>query len=235
MYLIYFDEAKPDAEHPHYHIGGVAIESENLASIESEISAISKRCFGEAGLSRSTEIHAAEIYHRKKLFKEWNDFEERIQVLKDILPILSRPDVKLIDIQVNPDKLYVGQDESEIAFMFLCERANGLVRGNRSVGMLIGDRESDRVSEAYAETLSGYRERGTEFMFGREIQHLVDSVHFTHSHLSRFLQLADVYTWFCQFRLRHRKSQDKRHRMVLDALRSDEVDLFPATYKEWPK
>ena len=129
MYLIYFDEAKAEANHPHYHIGAVAIEAENLASVEADISAISERCFGNSGLSESTELHAAEIYHRKKNFKEWRNFEDRIQVIKDVLPILSRPDVNLIDIQVNSDKLHDGQDESEIAFMFLCERANDLVRG----------------------------------------------------------------------------------------------------------
>ncbi len=52
------------------------------------------------------------------------------------------------------------------------------------------------------ESLSNYKAAGTDFAFGREIKNLVDSVHFTQSHLSRFLQLADVYVWLLRFRNR---------------------------------
>ncbi|MCG5531277.1 DUF3800 domain-containing protein [Halorhodospira halochloris] len=234
MYLIYFDEVKPEADHPHYHIGAVAIEESNLASVEAEISAIAKRCFGSTVLSESTELHAADIYHRNKNFKTWEDFEDRLQIILEFLPILSRSEVNLINIQINCQKLNASKEEKDIAFMYFCERANDLVRGNSELGILIGDRENDRISADYAETLSGYRDRGTGFMFGREIQSLVDSVHFTHSHLSRFIQLADVYAWLCQFRLRNQGSGNHRHKALLDALKQDDVDLFPVKYKIWP-
>jgi hypothetical protein len=119
--------------------------------------------------------------------------------------------------------------------MFLCERANDLVRVNKSIGMLIGDRESDTHAARYATTLSGYRAKGTDFAFGREIKNLVDSVHFTQSHLSRFLQLADIHVWIRQFMNRNRNSKDERHRALLEVLARESVDLFPAKYKEWPK
>jgi len=63
----------------------------------------------------------------------------------------------------------------------------------------------------------------------------VDSVHFTHSHLSRFLQLADVYVWLVQFRHRNRTSDNPRHKAVLDLMAREHVDLFPSKHKEWPK
>ncbi|MGV4842093.1 DUF3800 domain-containing protein [Stenotrophomonas maltophilia] len=67
------------------------------------------------------------------------------------------------------------------------------------------------------------------------IQNLVDSVHFTHSHLSRFLQLADVYVWLQQFRVRNRGSTNPRHQAVLSLLKEENVNLFASKYKEWPK
>jgi hypothetical protein len=235
MKLIFFDEAKNDPDYPHYHVGAVCIDEQHLAGVEKAIAAIAEKAFGTSELTRETELHAAEMYHRKKNFKEEADFGKRVALLGDFVDILSREEVQLIDIQINCKLLRGAQAAEEVAFMFLCERANDLVRSQKSLGMLIGDRENDRLADRFATTLSGYRARGTEFAFGRNIHYLVDCVHFTHSHLSRFLQLADVYVWLAQFRNRNRDSQNERHKAVLYMLGRPHVDLFPAKYKEWPK
>ncbi|MCJ7627149.1 MAG: DUF3800 domain-containing protein, partial [Longimicrobiales bacterium] len=144
------------------------------------------------------------------------------------------PEVLRIDIQINCEALYGGPAPSDIAFMFFCERADGLVKSKKTIGMLIGDRESDQFAERYATALSDYRVEGTGFAFGKDITNLVDSVHFTHSHLSRFLQLADVYTWLLQFRRRNEGSENFRHLAVLDLFKEDGASLFPTKYKSWP-
>lgn len=235
MKLIFFDESKNDPDYHQYHIGGVCIDEEQLSDVEQLVSAIAEKAFGFTELTRDTELHASDIYHRKSNFKQCPDFGKRLALLSDFADILSLETVRLIDIQINCTKLYESQSAEEIAFMFFCERANDLIKLDHSLGMLIGDRENDRVADRYAMILSGYRASGTEFAFGREIHNLVDSVHFSHSHLSRFLQLADVYTWFLQFRNRNRGSEDKRHQSVLAILARDDVNLFPSKYKEWPK
>lgn len=235
MKLIFFDEAKNDGDYLHYHIGGVCVDEANLTEVEARINTVAEQAFGHAGLVRGKELHAAEIYHRKKHFKDWNDFEARIGLFDEMMQILSMPEVLLIDVQVNVAKLWPRQVPDEIAFMFFCERSNDLCKARSSLGMLIGDRESDRVAERYAVTLSGYRATGTNFEFGRNIENLVDSVHFTHSHLSRFLQLADVYTWLLQFRNRNRGSENLRHRAIFEILERDDISLVPSKYKEWPR
>jgi hypothetical protein len=235
MKLIFFDEAKNNDEYPHYHIGGVCIDESHLKKIEARINAVATKAFGNAALIRGTELHAAEIYHRKKHFKDWNDFDARIALIDEMMQILSEREVMLIDVQINAGKLWGAQSPDDIAFMFFCERSNDLCRAHGSMGMLIGDRESDRVAERYAVSLSGYRAEGTDFEYGRNIENLVDSVHFTHSHLSRFLQLADVYTWLLQFRNRNACSENTRHRAIFDILKQPEIDLGPSKYKEWPK
>ncbi len=141
----------------------------------------------------------------------------------------------LIDVQINAAKLWGSQSPEQIAFMFFCERSNDLCRAHSSVGMLIGNRESDGMAERYAVSLSEYRAEGTNFEYGRNIENLVDSVHFTHSHLSRFLQLADVYTWLLQFENRNSSSRNIRHRAIFDILKRSDIDLGPSKYKEWPK
>lgn len=235
MRLIFFDEVKNCEQYPYYHIGGVSIEEKNLEAIESKMFELSDKVFGSGRLAKGTEFHAAEIYHRKKAFKGWSNFQERIDLLEELVRVLSLPEIELIDIQINCEKLSSTQSPEKIAFMFLCERANNLNKCNKSLGMLIGDRESDRVSEKHAKILSDYKDGGTDFAFGCEINHLVDSVHFTHSHLSRFLQLADVYAWILQFRNRNHNSENPHHQGIFKILKSEEIDLFPSKYKEWPK
>ena len=39
------------------------------------------KSFGHATLCAATEFHAAEIYHRKKNFKTWENFEQRMALL----------------------------------------------------------------------------------------------------------------------------------------------------------
>lgn len=234
VHLIFFDESKDQPDYPHYHIGGVCIEESNLAEVEAQLSEIANHAFGSADISKETEFHAVDIYHRKRAFREWQDIGARLHVIEQFLRVLSRENVFLIDIQINCNQLQNNQKADEIAFMYLVERANDLMRAKRSLGMLIGDRENDRMSERYATSLSVYRATGTDFAYGRQIGHLVDSVHFTHSHLSRFLQLADVYTWILQFRNRNRDSQDHRHNSILDLLRMEGIDIWAKKYKEWP-
>lgn len=234
MLLVYFDESKDDLECRHYHIGAVCVDDQDLTTVEGRVAQIAERAFGSSELSSETELHAAEIYHRKKHFKEWDDFDQRVSLISDLMDVLNMTEVMLINIRINCASLYGGVSASDVAFMFLCEKADNLAKSKGTIAMLIGDRESDQFAERYATALSEYRAQGTGFAFGRDITNLVDSVHFTHSHLSRFLQLADAYTWLLQFRLRNRKSENFRHRAVLDLWTREGVNLFPSRYKAWP-
>lgn len=235
MQLIFFDEAKNDDDYPVYHLGAVCIDEAHLCMIEERINSIAQKSFGTSILERDTEFHAAEIYHRKAHFKSWDDVGKRLDLLQDFIGILALPEVGLIDIQINCDKLYDSQSPEDIAFMFLCERSNQLMRTRKQMGMLIGDRDSDKAAARFATSLSTYRVNGTDFQYGQEITNLVDSVHFTQSHLSRFLQLADVYTWLKQFLHRNKSSTNDRHLSLLKLCTGEGVDLGPSKYKEWPK
>lgn len=65
--------------------------------------------------------------------------------------------------------------ESEIedkAFMFFVEQVEKYLRSQKAPGMLIGDRDSERVSKQFAEILSHYRAHGTSYQFGIELTHL---------------------------------------------------------------
>lgn len=236
MHLIFFDEVKSQPDYPHYHIGGICIDEKSAHLIEAQINEIAAETFGHSRLSQETEFHATDIYHRKKAFKDMPDPIQRINILHRFLKILSdRDNVGLIDIQINLSELPSGHSADDIAFMYFCERTNNLVKRHKSLGILIGDRDSEKAAERCSVSLSDYRARGTSFAYGHEIKNLFESVHFTPSHLSRFLQLADIYAWTLQFCQRHRDSTDERHQAMFSIFKGDEINLFPSTYKEWPK
>ena len=92
----------------------------------------------------------------------------------------------------------VGSDVEGTGFMYFVERVDSYVRAQNTPGLLIGDRESESISGTFAESLSGYRAAGTAYRFGKKLTHLVDTVHFTNSHHSRMLQLADMHVWLRQ-------------------------------------
>jgi hypothetical protein len=234
MYLIFFDEVKDQPDYPFYHLGGIAISEENFEMIEQEINKIATDVFGQVLLSPSTEFHAADIFHKKKSFKHMTNVPQRLDIIARLIEVLMKPEILLIDIRINTNKLHNSKYADKYAFMFLCERANALMRAKKSLGMLIGDRENDKNSERYSTTLSEYRTKGTEYEFGSAITNLFESVHFTHSHLSRFLQLADIYVWFLQFQRRNAINPKSQHEPFFDLLKSRELNLSPSKYKVWP-
>ncbi len=231
--LIFFDESKENSDHRHYHIGAIGIDESDIHDVETMLNRISNDVFGSPLLTKLTEFHATSIFHRKHNFSTWSDPAKRLEVMKLLLEVLSTPEVQLIEIQVNLEPLYANKKPEDIAFMFLCERANDLCEYESKLGLLIGDRDSDFLSEKFAVTLSQYRATSTEFHSARKLNNLVDSVHFTHSHLSRFLQLADVYTWILRFMKSKRKENymnDEMHTLIYKR----DYDLSSSKYKIWP-
>lgn len=235
MILVFFDESKPQPDHPHYRIGGICVPEESLSEIENLLNNLSLEIFNDEKLSKKTEFHASHLYNRKGIFKEFNDFEKTLSIFRKFLEIISRPEIGRIDIKINVEKLHQNIEPSKIAFMYFCERVDRYLCLKKQVGMLIGDRENDRVSEDNSIALSQYRADGTKFEYGIQLKMIFESVHFTHSHLSRFLQLADFYTWFLHFKYKNGGSDKYHERAILDLSNHEGINTFPSKYKEWPK
>lgn len=98
-----------------------------------------------------------------------------------------------------------------MAFMMLTEQVDSYLKSVDDIGILIGDRENDFVSKEFAEALSHYRAQGTYYDYGVKVERLVDTVHFTESHLSRMLQLADAFIWLYQFVYQYKEGKYTKH------------------------
>jgi len=197
LHLAYFDEVKvaPPGQ-PFHWLCAILVDANDVAAIEAEVSALAVECFGNATLTRDTEFHAAAIFNRSENFKHWTDPVKRVEVLKRLFRILDKHDViGKVYVRLDPRRMAATDNVDERAFMFFVERIDMALADRQSMGLLIGDFESDRFSSVAARNLSAYREGGTPYQFGREIKQLIDTVHFTHSHHSRLLQLADCFAW----------------------------------------
>lgn len=64
------------------------------------------------------------------------------------------------------------------------------------------------------------------------VEHLIDTVHFTHSHHSRMLQLADLYVYLKQLVAAGDHGRPARRDLINYVARAE--NMGPVRYKEWP-
>lgn len=232
MYLIYFDEVKYQKKvQPYYWLGGIMIPAGLVSELEAQVNALSKECFGTARLETGTEFHAKDIFHGKNNFKGW-EAAKRIDVLQRLAKVIDRHDeIFKIPVRLEPARMLASDPEHK-AFMFFVERVQMQLHSLNSIGMLIGDHEKSMVG-ASTYNLSRYRENGTDYQFGHTIDRLIDTVHFTHSHHSRMLQLADVYMYAQQ--ICESSNKEGWTRIKFTDFISKETRLrAPHRYKDWP-
>lgn len=230
MHIAYFDESKSDPQNgrPWYIVGGFVVPMSLIGSIEEEMSKISRRAFGSDELVPSTEFHGTHIYQGKGPFKGMA-IDDRLAILNDLLAILASEDVRLVFSAIDVTKLYKESQAPEFAFMHFCERANSAVPAGSSA-ILIADLD-DEQSRKMVQEFSRYRKVGTHSKYGSVLKKIVDSVHFTRSHHSRLIQLADVYAYALTTGYHPKTGHIAEKYAKIRAAH----DLFPKRYKEWPK
>ena len=181
--------------------------------------------FKALGLDETEEIHAKFIYHGKGPFKK-KDLEVRLQLIADLLKLLEPEDVRLIYSLTNIGKLYDPSKALEYCFTHFCERAHNTVeRGG--TGILIGDLDNASRNHLW-QKFGRFRRTGTPWAYGAELPKFADTVHFVDSRVCELVQLADVYA----FHLSGNRAGYASRRL---AELTKGLQLFPSSYKEWPK
>lgn len=234
MLITYFDEVKyQKGKQPYEWLAGITVKVTDVREIETEVASLSKKYFGRETLGRDTEFHASALFNGRDHFKSW-DFEKRLTILKRLLKIVDQHDrIYKVFVRIDPSNVVVATDYADKAFLYFVERVDLLLRDQKSVGLLIGDHEHDRVTNTAAENLSTFRAYGTPYEFGREITNLIDTVHFSHSHLSRMLQLADAYVWALQLCATSTTATGRREELA-KFVRKETNLLQPHRCKWWP-
>ena len=234
MQIAYFDEVKYHAgRQPYFWFGCILVPESRISELEERMADLSQRCFGESTLGHATEFHASQIFQGKGNFKGVAPLD-RLNVLKELVDILCLyDDVGRIFVRLDPSKIMTAVDLERLAFVYLVEKVQVELRARGDTGMLIGDRDNAKLSTVYAKDLSRYRAATTPYTYGITLTHLVDTVHFSDSHLSRMLQLADLYVYMKQL------CQRKPARFPGDELvryaTSDTSFSYSNRYKIWPR
>lgn len=230
MHLVYVDEVKPDGIiEPYYWLCGLAIPEADIQSIEKSLNAVAVDFFGSKLLDVNTEFHASAIIQGKGPYKG-RGVTDRLNLIKRIVEVIpAHPNTGRIEVRLNPKKMSA-EDCQSVAFMFLIERVDQLMRARGSLALLIADQDKQFVG-VNVRNLSAYKQAGTKFAFGQDIKHVVDTVHHTQSHHSRLLQLADIYAYSVALSDKKIETQPRadyaRHVRGLDP-------FWPTKYKYWP-
>lgn len=198
MHLAYFDENKYSKENPFFFIGGYLIPEDKVLDLENTLTQIQSNFFGSTALRTDTEFHGKEMLHGKGHFKK-RKLNERVQLFEDIATFIinNKLPVRMVCIDVNAHraKYQYPQPEYRLGLMLVLERFCDYLQKQDDIGAVFGDYEKDEISRAILD-FSEFKVSGsTPMYYGRPLGRLVDTVYFTHSHHSRFLQVSDVLVY----------------------------------------
>lgn len=195
MHLAYFDENKFADDNPYFWVGGLLIPDKKAIEFENTLSQIQYNFFGTSVLSKDTEFHGKELFHGKGSFKG-RSLAERLRVFQDIATFLVNNKIPVrmvcIDVPKHKQKYSYPMPEYRLGLMLVLERFCDYLDEVDDLGLVFGDYERDELTHSVLD-FSQFKTLGkTPMYFGRPLGRLLDTVYFTHSHHSRFLQVADL-------------------------------------------
>jgi hypothetical protein len=198
MHLCYFDENKHGPDNPHFFIGGLLIPDKKALDFENTLSQIAFNFFGAHSLIQANELHGKELFHGKGNAKG-RKLEDRVQVFKDVATFVTNNQIPVrmacINVERHKQKYLYPMPAYRLGLMLILERFSEYLDKVDDLGLVFGDYEADEVTGAVVD-FSEYKNQGkTPMYFGRPLGRLLDTVYFTQSHHSRFLQVADLLVY----------------------------------------
>lgn len=198
MHLAYFDENKYSKQNPFFVIGGYLLPEDKTLSLESTLTQIQSNFFGSTALRTDTEFHGKEMFHGKGHFKK-RKLNERVQLFQDIATFIISNQLTIrmicINVEAHRAKYSFPQPEYPLGLMLILERFCDYLEKVDDIGAVFGDYEKDEIAGAIIDFAEFKVQGCTPMRNGRPLGRLVDTVYFTHSHHSRFLQVSDVLVY----------------------------------------
>jgi hypothetical protein len=125
--------------------------------------------------------------------------EERVRVFQDVATFVTDNAIPVrmvrIDVIRHEQKYKYPTPPYRLGLMLILERFCEYLDTVDDLGLVFGDHEADEVTGAVVD-FSEFKSLGkTPMHFGRPLGRLLDTVYFTQSHHSRFLQVADLLVY----------------------------------------
>jgi hypothetical protein len=212
MHLCYFDENKHSPERNYFFVGGLIIPDKDAIELEKTINLITFNFLGSQSMNKEHELHGKDIFHGKGNAKG-RKIEDRIQVFQSVSKFISNNSIPVrmicIDIERHYAKYQYPHPPYRLGLMLVLERFCEYLDTVDDLGLVFGDFEADEVTSAVVD-FSAYKNMGrTPMYFGRPLGRLLDTVYFTQSHHSRFLQIADLLVYMAG-RYEHTKQRPEK-------------------------
>lgn len=165
---------------------------------ENTLSQIAFNFFGTRTMTVQSELHGKELFHGKGNAKG-RKLVERVQVFQDVATFVTNNQIPVrmvcIDVERHKRKYAYPVPPYRLGLMLILERFCEYLDKVDDLGLVFGDYEADEVTNAVVD-FSEYKGAGkTPMYFGRPLGRLLDTVYFTQSHHSRFLQVADLLVY----------------------------------------
>lgn len=231
MYFAYFDESKNSQFSQYFHLGAFCVPASFVSSLEQTMNELSQKHFGNFLPNRYNEYHASWLMNGKGHFKEMT-LEQRMKILDDLCYLLDLDIIKFVHIRIDCSK-YHGNDAKLMAFIFLCEKIEKLMMDNSSIVTLYCDKESKDLDSKYKDYLEGFRFHSTPTSYGRRLNCFATSLIFEESYQSRMIQLADLYTWIMQHRMRCIHDVSPKNEKIREVLLRHKR-YWPNKLRYWP-
>lgn len=231
MYLIYFDERKYQKEsHKFYILGGIIININKVSKIENQLDTLAFNYFKNKNRDISTEFHARDMIHNGKTIYKDHDLTRRMKLYKDILFVIEENKIDVMYVNIDAEKTPLAiKNLNHWALMMFIEKAEILMRNKSSSALLIGDLDK-YYQDINPENFNKYKINKTEGRYGIKIENIIDTLYLGHSHNSRLIQLADVYTYTCA--LQKKKKPSKVENALVEYYKT--LDIKVATFRNYP-
>ena len=134
------------------------------------------------------------------------------------------------------DKYTYPQPEYNLGLMLVLEHFCDYLEKVGDIGIVFGDYEKDEVTRSILDFSQFKHEGKTKMYFGHPLGRLKDTIYFTHSHHSRFLQVADVIIYLAnRYENQTNIVRTKWHDTQVGKIWNDIKEGTDFLIKRWPK
>jgi len=236
MQLIYFDETKFAKDNPFFLIGGIIVSDNQVSGLENSLIDIQYNFFGTSILSHETEFHGQHIFNGIGHFRK-RKLIDRVALFEDIGRFICNYQIPIrivcIDVYKHRQKYTFPQPEYNLGLMLVLERFCDVLEQKNDIGLIFGDYEKDEITKSILD-FSQFKHTGKTPMYhGRPLGRLKDTIYFTHSHHSRFLQVADMVLYMAN-RYENGFVPEKWHDVQVQAVWEKIKTKVDCQIQSWP-